>query len=224
MRSFSYVVTLVNNGIQGSSSTTLTVNLPPQVSLTSTQVDRGPGCTASGQVVTCPLDFFPSGLTQHVILNVTVTATGTLVCSASDVSVPPDANPADDSASLAIAVGVQAPAVASPVFTQQATSPPPASARPATVTVVAAPKPVSLSVAKPVLTLTTKLSKATTLNLVLLNAKGHVVARWTRRVKAGAAKLSLVLPVQARKAGRNTLRITPSGQGKAKTTSVVLRR
>jgi len=112
---FSYVVTLVNDGLQGSGSTTLTVGLPAGVSLVSSMVDRGSGCTAAGQRVTCPLDFFPAGLTQHVILNVIVTSLGALVCTVSTVSVPPDSNPADGSAVLTLNAGASTPVVPAPV-------------------------------------------------------------------------------------------------------------
>ncbi len=121
---FSYVVTLINEGVQGSSSTTLTVGLPAGVSYVSSQVDRGSGCTAAGQTLTCPLDFFPAGLTQHVIVNVTVTALGALVCTASAVSVPPDSNPADGSAVLTLNAGSVAPVPSTPVApTPTATTP-----------------------------------------------------------------------------------------------------
>jgi hypothetical protein len=96
-------------------------------------------------------------------------------------------------------------------------------ATPAVVTLGAAPKPVSLAAAKPMVTVATTLSKATTLVLVLVNAKGKVVATWTEHAKAGAAKISLVLPAKAQKAGHDTLRITPSGKGKSKTLPVVLK-
>ena len=74
----------------------------------------------------------------------------------------------------------------------------------------------------PKLTLAVKLTKATTITLTLTNAQGHVVATWTEKAKAGSTKLSLLIPVKARKAGGATLRITPKG-GKSMTQHVVLR-
>jgi Ca2+-binding RTX toxin-like protein len=105
---FAYVVTLVNNG-GGTDSTTLTVSLPGQVSYASAKVDRGPGCSAAGQTITCPLDFFPAGAASTVLINVQVTAAAALIASASVVSSPGDADPGDDVATLTLQLGAVSP-------------------------------------------------------------------------------------------------------------------
>jgi hypothetical protein len=86
---FNYVLTITNPG-NGSASTTLTVNLPAGISYGGSKVDRGPGCSAAGQVVTCPLDFFPAGLSSTVLIGATVTANGTLTMATSTTSSPAD--------------------------------------------------------------------------------------------------------------------------------------
>jgi len=73
----------------------------------------------------------------------------------------------------------------------------------------------------PALTLIVHPSKATTLSLTLRNAKGETLATWHRRVKAGAHRLSFVLPPKARHAGKDTLRLS-STEGRTKTVAVTM--
>ena len=101
---FAYVITITNAGT-GSSASTLTVNLPAQVTYNGSVVDRGPGCSSSGQTVTCPLDFFPTGLQDTVVIGAKVTATGTLVMTTATSSSPGDTNPTDGNTNVTIQVG-----------------------------------------------------------------------------------------------------------------------
>src|SRR5262249_2612623 len=81
-------------------STTLSVVLPEAVSYVSAKVDRGPGCTAAGSTLTCPLGPFATNATSQVSLTVTVKTPGQLVCSASVASVPVDGDLRDNTAFL----------------------------------------------------------------------------------------------------------------------------
>ena len=59
--------------------------------------------------------------------------------------------------------------------------------------------------------------KAAKLVLRLHNRKGRVLASWSRSVKAGAAKLKLVLPAKARKAGVYTMNVAISDPSRTRT-------
>jgi hypothetical protein len=83
-------------------------------------------------------------------------------------------------------------------------------------------KPVRLAPAPPTLRFGAELSKATTLDLLLLDARGATVGRWTIRAKQGANAVSLVLPLAARHPGRDTLRITQAPTGKQTRVSVLV--
>jgi hypothetical protein len=105
---------------------------------------------------------------------------------------------------------------------------PPPSRSPAAVAapltlVVSRPKAVVLKTARPTLALTVVLNRAATLSLALLDRKGHVLARWSKRVRAGNVKLALPIPARARRPGRDTLRIRAGGAARAKVVPVVLR-
>jgi hypothetical protein len=68
---------------------------------------------------------------------------------------------------------------------------------------------------------TVVLARRATLKIVLVDAKSHTVARWSRSAKAGSPKLKLVLPKKARKPGHYKLKVTVAGH--TKTVSVTLR-
>ena len=82
---------------------------------------------------------------------------------------------------------------------------------------------VLLDSKKPDLHLTVKLSKGTRLVLLLLDPKGKTVARWSLALRGGSHKLSLLLPLKARHAGHDRLRINQTGDSKPTTLSVFLR-
>jgi hypothetical protein len=86
---------------------------------------------------------------------------------------------------------------------------------------VTAPRIVLVRGKKPLLSVSVKLTKAAKLGLRLLDRKGRVLASWSRSAKAGTTKLKLALPAKARKAGRDTLRVTVAGH--AKNVTVTLR-
>jgi Tol biopolymer transport system component len=81
-------------------------------------------------------------------------------------------------------------------------------------------KTVHLKVRKPKLTFAVHLSRAATVGLMLLDAKGHTLAHWSEKGKAGANTFSLLLPVKARHAGHDRLRVTASGNTRAKVLAV----
>jgi hypothetical protein len=82
------------------------------------------------------------------------------------------------------------------------------------LTSVTRPAAISLKAKKPTLTVTLVLARAAGLQLVLRDAKGHLLASWSRSAKAGTAKLKLVLPKKARKPGRDNLEITVARHAK----------
>ena len=87
---------------------------------------------------------------------------------------------------------------------------------------LAALKPVSVHGKHPSLRLSIKASKATGVTFVLLNAKGKIVARWTRHEKAGTTAFVLLLPAKARHPGHRKLKITAAGSKTAKVLPVIL--
>lgn len=202
---FQYQFTLQNRG-GTSRSTTLTVNLPAHVSYQGANADRGSGCTDSRQVVTCQLGAVPAGSTTTVVVNVTLGGTGTLTLSASTSSSPADARASDGSASLSIRTGGSAPA---PVPLKPPTAP---IAR----LIVSALHALSLHAKSPAVQLHLSSSRATSITVTLLDAKGHRLAGWSRRVKAGKNTLKLVLPGKAKHRGSDRLKIVAAGSKTAK--------
>jgi hypothetical protein len=110
---FDYRVSLVNNSIQGADQTALTVKLPAGVQYLGSRVDRGPGCTPTGQTLTCNLDFFPGKLTDVVSITVKVVTATELTATASLWTLPGDSNLANNTASATVTFGA-APAAAAP--------------------------------------------------------------------------------------------------------------
>jgi hypothetical protein len=76
--------------------------------------------------VTCPLDFFPTGLSTQVIVSVTVRALGTLVCSATVSSDPTDADPSDNTATSTLQLAALAPPSQTPAPSPPRPAPTPA--------------------------------------------------------------------------------------------------
>jgi hypothetical protein len=71
---------------------------------------------------------------------------------------------------------------------------------------------VKVSAKNPTLTVTLVLARKATLKLVLVDAKGRLVARWSKSAEAGSPKLKLVLPRKARKAVRYKLKVSVAGR------------
>jgi hypothetical protein len=93
------------------------------------------------------------------------------------------------------------------------------SSRYATLTVTA-PKTIHLHAKHPSLDFTVTLSKATTLHLTLLDARGKPLASWTEPLSAGKHTLTLRLPLRTRHPGRDKLRIAEPGNPAVKTLAV----
>ncbi|MBV8598756.1 MAG: hypothetical protein JO017_08040, partial [Actinobacteria bacterium] len=148
-------------------------------------------------------------------------ATGKLVCTASISSDPGDSNPANNTAANQIVLGSTAPTVTP---TASAAAPAPVrletTAAPA-LTAVLPVKAVSVTAARPAVTVTTMLTQTATVHLVLVDAKGHVLATLTKVEKPGKVGIAVPLPKAARVAGRDTLKVTVNGKTKA--VPVVLR-
>jgi hypothetical protein len=112
------------------------------------------------------------------------------------------------------------------VTVQTASTPPPAPTaavqrRTSAALVVFGLRPVRLGAPKPKLSLTIAAPSRTTLVLALFDKRGHKLAGWVKRAQAGTHRLALVLPPNARKPGRDWLRITTTG-GATKTLPVTV--
>jgi Ca2+-binding RTX toxin-like protein len=111
-------VTTVDAG-GGSSHVALTITLPPGLQLAGAPAyERGSGCRGD-TVVVCDLDFLEAGMSTRVRFSVRATAAGEQHIAASITAREADANPADNSAVLAITVPA-APAPAKAHATQGA--------------------------------------------------------------------------------------------------------
>jgi hypothetical protein len=218
---FNYVLTVTNPG-NGSASTTLVVNLPSQVTYGGFKVDRGPGCSAAGQVVTCPLDFFPAGLSSTVLIGATANANGTLTLTTSTASSPAETKPSDSAVTFTLTIGAVTPAP-TPSPPQPSRTKTTGAASFATLVVIAALKPVSVHGRRPSLRLSIKASKATGLVFTLLDAKGKPAAHWTRHENAGTTTFVLLLPAKALHPGHEKLKITETGNPAPKFVPVTFR-
>jgi len=216
---YAYVITVQNTG-STSGASTLTVNLPSQVAFNGSITDRGPGCTASGQTVTCPLDFFPAGLQDTVTIGARVAQPGTLVMTTSTSSSPPEIAPDDGVASSTIQI---AAAPAPPTTTPAAPRPTRTAARAAVVLSLSRPKPILLSARHPSVALVVTVSKATRLTFDLRDAGGRKLAHWSRRARKGRNAFVLALPPRARHRGHEILRISETGGSRSKTVVLTLR-
>ncbi len=92
----------------GASDIVLTAQLPAEVQLLTTKVNRGPGCTGT-TTVTCRLDFLSGPLTAIAELTVRVTASGPLAGSASVKGLEPDPDATNDTVSTLVNAAVPAP-------------------------------------------------------------------------------------------------------------------
>ncbi len=90
--------------------------LPSQVTITRVYPDRGPGCTTSGQVVNCDLDWMNPGQSSTVLIFTTVNSGGTLTASAS-VFAEGEQNLSDNQTTLTLTVGATVPPTTTPTTT-----------------------------------------------------------------------------------------------------------
>ncbi len=211
---FDYELTVTNEG-GASNGSTLTVNLPPQVAYEGFHVDRGPGCTASGQTVSCNLDFFPPGQSSTVQIGARVTAAGTATLTTSTFSSPGDYDPTNSAISFPLTIG----------STGGPSSPPP----PAGVTPTPPPALVELSGLKaillhlkhPSLTFKVNASGGTALMIELLGKNGKLLASWRKTAGKGTTLFKLLLPPRARRAGKDKLELLRAGM-KAPTSYAIM--
>jgi len=174
----------------------------------SAQVDRGSGCSADGSGASCFLDFFNSGLSSSELLTFRVVS---LPASASASVTSSPTGVSETGSWSASAPFVSPPAIPTP----PAPTPPRATVTASSpLTSVKTPAAAKVTGRSPALTVTVVLTKGATVKLVLMNAKGHAVASWSRSAKAGSPKLKLELPKKARKAGHYELKVTVSGHTK----------
>ncbi len=87
----------------------VSAELPANVELVSTRVNRGAGCTGTRTVV-CDLDFLSGSLVASVELTVRVVATGEVVTVATAQATPADADPSNNAATAR----VRPPTIATP--------------------------------------------------------------------------------------------------------------
>jgi hypothetical protein len=165
-------------------------------------------CSLTGTTFTCTgLGLIPAQCMCVLggIVNVTFTGSG------------------DGSGSTIAPAGTMPPPAAGTTGTAQATAAATASTQAGTAALaVVGPKTLSVSVARPTLTLTAKLDRARTLTVTLLDAGGHTVAHWSKQAAAGTSKLALLVPAAARQAGRHQIRVAAAG-ATTRTLSVVFR-
>jgi hypothetical protein len=173
-----------NCGIPGSFGETASL-MPPQVTIS----------------YTCSL----SGVTSSLTNSFVVTAT---------------TGPGDHlSQAIAAAVTVTASSTSSSTPTAAPFTPPSAPTRTsgtgagsgAALLSVSGLKPIRLRSQKPELSFVARLSKPTTLSIVLRDASSRTVAHWTKNAKLGANRIALPLPLKARHAGRDKLIVRAAG-------------
>ena len=221
---FPFYITVTNSG-GGADEMVLTLNLTGFI-YEGYQAPYGPGCSASGSTVTCPISGFISS--QQVIVFLQISSLPASVQASVYASGDTDlAN--NDATWTPVTAPPPAPAPApapSPVASSGGTTGSAARAPASSVAAVvsaATVKPVVLSSTTPSIALTVEVSKKTTLTLTLLGANGKVLARWRQGAKPGTAKLTLKLPPGARHPGKDTIRIA-AGTSKPKTIPLTIKR
>ena len=142
-------------------------------------------------------------------------------------SSPGDANPADGAVTFTLNLGGAAP-ITSPSPPIPPSSSSGSGAKRTTASGFATlsfhtPKAVLLRAKHPAITLVMTASAATTLTLKLYDSKGHKLAGWTKKAHAGPNTFALVLPTKARHKGRETLRVSETGNPTAKALVVTLK-
>jgi hypothetical protein len=66
-------------------------------------------------------------------------------------------------------------------------------------------------------------SSASQLTLLLANGKGKIISSWIVHTRSGLNALALTLPKAARKAGRDSLRISATGLHERRPLTVVVK-
>ena len=216
---FDYSFLVTNQG-GASNGTTLTINLPPQVSYQGYHVDRGPGCNASGQTISCNLDFFSPGMSSTVQIGAQITSPGTALLTTSTFSSPQEYNPADSAVTYSLSLGSTSTGP---------TQPPPAPPPPApgghgtaAAVTVSGLGPILLQVKRPTVRFVIHVSKQTTLAIRLVGKNGKVLATWHAKAAKGSSRLKLLLPKDARHRGRDKLEVLAAGAKSPKSWAVTL--
>ena len=208
---YAYAITILNTGANSDSST-LTVNLPAQTSYNGAIIDRGPGCSASGQTVTCRSTSSTSGSRRlwsserrstlwhagHVDRDQLEPGRGQPIGRSRD----------RDPESHGLEPGSARRVHAADGARQAAADDP---GRQVATLSISKPKKIHLSVAHPSLGLAVKASGAATFTIELVNSKGKKLAGWTKHVRAGTTPYSLRLPPGARHAGHDLVVIKETG-------------
>jgi hypothetical protein len=215
---FNYLITVTNPTGGASNDTTLTVNLPSQVSYQGSRVDRGPGCTVNGQTISCNLDFFSPGLSSTVSIGAQVNATGTATLTTSSYSSPQEYNPADSAITYTLTLGSGTTATPPPV-----TTPPPSATDAAATLELTGLKTILLGHGKPDLDFKLDASKGTKLTVKLLGKRNKLVASWHKTASKGKNILQLTLPPKARHPGKDKLELVEAGTTAVKSFTVTLK-
>lgn len=119
---FVYSFVVRNKSAAKGSDVALTFALPQSLELVSTYAERGPGCTASGGQVACPLVYLDGSQSTNVRATMRVRANGPVTTTASVRSSEGDLNAADNQTTYSFTAGPVTPA-----------APPPATPPPTTV-------------------------------------------------------------------------------------------
>jgi hypothetical protein len=152
-----------------------------------------------------------------------VSVSGDLTNTVNASAVGPAGDTTTASASATVTVTAPITAHIAPVTPHPAAFTPPPVLPSFAVLSISGLKTVVLNTKTPLLSFNTKLSKKTTLVLTLLNSKEQKLASWVKHETSGLHKLNLLLPMNARHAGHETLRITETGNATPNTLSVLLR-
>jgi hypothetical protein len=201
------IVSIANAGGNADSST-LDVGLTG-LQLVGSKVDRGTGCSPStdGTKASCPLGAFNTGTTaaEELDLKVVSLPASALAYMTSSPAAPTQASTwSGATAAASTPPAATTPPTQSPAGTTGAQVPPP------TLTKLKA-QTVTLNTRKPAIRMSFDLANTTNLKLTLRDPQGRIVATWTRSERRGSHNLKLALPTPARKAGKDTLRVVPSG-------------
>jgi uncharacterized repeat protein (TIGR01451 family) len=96
---FTYTLSVTNNGPVNASGVTITDTLPPEVTF-----DSSPDCSASGSTVTCNIGALANGATGSATVTVTAANPGTAVNSATVAGGQPDPTGGNNSASATVTI------------------------------------------------------------------------------------------------------------------------
>lgn len=98
-----YYATVSTANAGSSSDARLDLKLPAGFTVTKTYADRGPGCSGSGQTLTCDVAWISPGVPTHVTVSGTVAQAGALDASATVTSLlEPDPSSANNTVTLTL--------------------------------------------------------------------------------------------------------------------------